>query len=74
MSAFSNHTICEACWKTRNPGRVPFVVTDDFRVVEKCCFCCADTKDGIYVREKNDAVACKADHSQPAPKVTGVRP
>ena len=65
MSAFSNHSICEACWVKRNPGRTPVTVTDDFHAAETCCFCRYDTKDGIYVREKNDAVACKTDHSRP---------
>ncbi len=62
MSAFSNHTICEACWKKRNPGREPVRMVDDFAIAEKCCFCGEATKARIYVREKNESVACKTEH------------
>ena len=64
MSAFPNHSICLACWVARNPGREPYRLVDDFERAEACCFCATPTKDGIYVREKNERVACKTDHTK----------
>lgn len=43
------HSICLACWKTRNPGREPIALKEP--EIETCCFCGAETCDGIYVRE-----------------------
>lgn len=61
-----NHQTCTDCWKTRNPGRTVFRAVDDFQPVVRCCFCNADTQDGIVVREKPEKVACKGTEGQHA--------
>lgn len=40
--------ICRTCWEQRNVGRDPIRVREP--PGEKCCYCGAETFEGIYVR------------------------
>jgi hypothetical protein len=54
------HSICEACWNEKNPGREPVVVREEFRdeQAEMCCFCGRGHNSGIYVREDPAGLHC----------------
>jgi hypothetical protein len=54
------HSICQACWNERNPGREPVAVREEFRdeKPEACCFCGRMHGSGIYVREDPGGVRC----------------
>ena len=54
------HTICEACWRKREPGREPVRLKNP--TAEPCCFCGAVTRDGIFVRQDPQDLACQAAH------------
>jgi len=59
MSRLS-HPICAGCWKKREPFRTPLRL---YVETERCCFCGADTDDGIYMRELVENVpACTGSH------------
>lgn len=44
------HPICEGCWNERHPDRLATKIAEDIRDLERCCFCAAQTRSGIYVR------------------------
>lgn len=43
------HAICLPCWKKLNPTKTPRI--NYGRELEGCCFCGAQTMDGIFVDE-----------------------
>ena len=57
MSSAWSHAICEACWRMREPLRVPVRVKDDPR--RPCCVCGAWDASGIYFREDPQHMLCK---------------
>ena len=63
------HSICESCWKARNPDRVPHRVIGDLLCREFCCFCGDYTNSGIYVRQSPEGLICMGIHDSP-PLVT----
>ena len=40
--------LCEQCWDTEQPGRVPVKFRNDKEL--PCCMCGQPTSDGIYIR------------------------
>lgn len=56
-----NHSICEDCWKKKNPDREPSRLVD--AVTEVCCYCMNFHKSGILVRDNPDNLLCKGDHT-----------
>jgi hypothetical protein len=52
------HSICDDCWKQREPNREPVRITDTDP--EPCCFCGQEHQSGIYVRVNyTDAEHCQ---------------
>lgn len=63
MSKFQ-HAICDECWERRNPDRLPVRLMGSYRKEERCCFCLAQTKSGIYVRENPADMPCNGVHDE----------
>ena len=55
-----NHSICEQCFKAREPDRTPIKVDGGER--ELCCFCGSSTTDCIYIRHDPEELRCKGVH------------
>jgi hypothetical protein len=57
----TTHSICAACWKEKSPSETPLkmYVTE----LEKCCYCGALSKSGIYVTDEPENCLCKGVHS-----------
>lgn len=64
MSRFT-HSICEECWKKKNPRRSPVRIID-CPPMEKCCFCSKSHYSGIYVRENPADMQCNGVHTRSA--------
>lgn len=61
MSASWLHSICEACWNSKNPGRTPYRVREEYRDEKPltCCFCGKSSENsGIYVRQNPITTPC----------------
>lgn len=65
MSAW-NHPCCDACWKGREPRRVPVRLSAPN--VERCSFCGEPTMSGIYVREDPATVPFPPAQKEEAPR------
>lgn len=52
------HSICDDCWKKREPGRKPARTMDVDN--HPCCFCGVAHDSGIYVRENPKNTKCSA--------------
>ena len=52
------HSICDDCWKLREPGRDPARTIDEEN--RACCFCGGLHDSGIYVRENPKKTKCSA--------------
>ena len=50
------HNICGTCWQKKFEFRQPVKVTP--AQLEICCFCGADTEEGIYTREDPKLLDC----------------
>ena len=57
MSAW-NHNICQACWNKKNPDREPVRIKPAYAYLATCCYCGAENRDGIYVREDPAKMKC----------------
>lgn len=55
MSKFT-HAMCMECWRKKHPKRDPVRIPNDRLAL--CCFCAAETKAGIYVREDPKNTLC----------------
>lgn len=42
--------MCDPCWARRQPGIDPVRIKAQYAVEERCAFCGAHTRSGIYVR------------------------
>jgi hypothetical protein len=42
--------ICPGCYGKRHPGRKPMSVNGEMLILEMCCDCGKQTRDGIYFR------------------------
>jgi hypothetical protein len=56
-----NHSICDECWRKREPTRIPHRGLPELTETVCCCFCGNPTRSGILVRESPDAVLCKGE-------------
>lgn len=66
------HATCEKCWNERHPDREAIRTLDG--TPEKCCWCSADTRSGIYVRSNPDLVPCLGEHADTHDDGEGPRP
>jgi len=62
-----NHSICETCWKARNPERTPTRLK--VRSWETCCFCGNRHDSGIFVRHDPKTLRCQGKHSSELPSL-----
>lgn len=56
------HSICDPCWKKREPVRIPVRIRHDPADApnqEHCCFCGNHHSSGIYVRQRPTFTPCK---------------
>ena len=58
------HSICEECWRKREPNRTPTCMIA--AVTERCCFCGKEHRSGIYVRENPADMECNGIHGEAA--------
>jgi len=54
------HSICDNCWKKRDPDREPvrFLLPPE----ERCCFCGRLHKSGVYIRHDPKELKCGGKH------------
>lgn len=64
------HAMCDGCWTRRQGTRAPVRLEPQARVREWCCFCGAETRDGIYARHDPDQTPCQGIHPEPPVEVT----
>lgn len=60
MSSPWNHSVCNDCWDEMHPGRPACRLIDPLE--ERCCFCGATHKSGIYVRKNPADMECNGVH------------
>jgi len=63
MSNAWRHSICDSCWRFQNPGRDPVRLKGEYVAWERCCFCGADHRSGIYVRKNSADMECNGEHA-----------
>ncbi len=51
-----NHSICEDCWKEKNPEKEPTRATT--RKTKRCCICGKKHMSRIFVREDPEVTDC----------------
>ena len=56
------HSICDACWFERYPGKALTRITDIMVVGEKCCFCGQRNYSGLYVHCGLERTRCAGKH------------
>lgn len=59
------HPICSFCYEIQEPGRDPSRVIKDVET-ELCCFCEAETDEGIYYRYDPDKLLTVHDQKKEA--------
>ena len=47
---WSTQPVCNADWRSRNPGRNPSRIKHEYRTTERCCYCGELTVSGIFIR------------------------
>jgi hypothetical protein len=52
------HSICTDCWSHEHPDQEPFVMKEEYREEEVCCYCGIKNRSGIYTRENPENLAC----------------
>jgi len=62
MSSPWTHSICEDCWKKKEPDRPAFSFHENYRQQEVCCYCQKSHRSGIYVRDDPRTLPCKGNH------------
>jgi hypothetical protein len=63
MASTRTHAACAACYGVLEPGRKPYQLAEDVREPETCCFCGAQTAEGIYYRA-DPKIAQHCDHRE----------
>lgn len=55
------HSICMKCWRKRNPDKEPYQIPN--AIVDDCCFCGCETKEGIFIRHSPSQLRCQGEHT-----------